>query len=70
MQQRDTELIRKLEDLRQPLTVIVGRTSLSLQALKGHIDDDTYGSLEEVCSAAKSLSEDLTALLETLGAER
>ena len=69
MPERDTELIRKLEDLRQPLTVILGRTSLSLQSLKGQIDEEIYASLEEVCSAAKALNADLTVLLQTLGAD-
>jgi hypothetical protein len=69
MPDRDIELIQKLEDLRQPLTLILGRTSLSLQALKGQIDEEAYSSLEEVCSAAKTLNADLTALLQALGAE-
>jgi hypothetical protein len=69
MPERDTQLIGKLEDLRQPLTVILGRASLSLQSLKGQIDEEAYASLEEVCAAAKALNADLTALLEALGAE-
>jgi hypothetical protein len=69
MPERDTELIRRLEDLRQPLTVILGRTSLSLQSLKGQIDEEAYAALEEVCAAAKALNADLTVLLQTLGAD-
>ena len=69
MPECDTELIRKLEDLRQPLTVILGRTALSLQSLEGQIDEEIYASLEEVCAAAKALNADLTVLLQTLGAD-
>ena len=69
MPERDSELIRKCEDLRQPLTVILGRISLSLHSLKGQIDEEAYASLEEVCAAAKALNADLTVLLQALGAD-